>query len=122
VQGISFAVSAEVAEPVVAALIADGAVHRGFLGITAQDLSGEAARTRGLPEGAAVAQVTSGSPAARAGILAGDVITAIGDVSVTGVGDITNALTRYPPGSRVPVTVARGSERLTLDVTLGAAG
>ena len=122
VQGISFAVSAEVAEPVVAALIADGSVNRGFLGISAQDLSAEAARTRGLAQGAAVAQVTSGSPAARAGIRAGDVITAIGDVPVTGVGDVTNALTRYPPGSRVPVTVARGSERLTLEVTLGAAG
>ena len=122
VQGISFAVSAEVAEPVVAALIADGRVNRGFLGISAQDVNAEAARTRGLAEGAAVVQVTSGSPAERAGIRAGDVITAIGGTPVTGVGDITNALTRHPPGSRVPVTVARGSERLTLDVTLGAAG
>ena len=57
VQGISFAVSAEVAEPVVAALIADGAVNRGFLGINAQDVSAEAARTRGLVEGAADAQI-----------------------------------------------------------------
>ena len=122
VQGISFAVSAEVARPVVAALIANGSVNRGFLGISAQDLSAEAARTRGLAEAAAVVQVTSGSPAALAGIRAGDVITAIGDVPVTGVGDITNALTRYPPGSRVPLTVARGAEQLTLDVTLGAAG
>jgi S1-C subfamily serine protease len=50
------------------------------------------------------------------------VITAIGDESVNGVGDLTNALTRYPPGSPVPLTVARGGERLTLDVTLGSAG
>jgi serine protease Do len=120
VQGIFFAVSAQVAQPVVEQILASGRVERGVLGVTMQQVSAAVARTRGIAEGASVISVVSGSPAERAGIRPGDVITQIGDAPISNVGDVTNALLRYRPGSRVTMRISRGPEQLALDVTLGA--
>jgi S1-C subfamily serine protease len=120
VQGIFFAVSAQVAEPVVQELLADGVVDRGYLGVTVQQIGAGAARARGLAAGAYVVQVASGSPADRAGIRAGDVITKLGDMPITNGGGLTNALARYRAGAQVPVEVARSNERLTFQLTLGS--
>ncbi|MDE3061093.1 MAG: PDZ domain-containing protein, partial [Pseudomonadota bacterium] len=75
--GIGFAIPASVAEPVIAQLKAYGRTHRGWLGVKIQAVSDEAAESVGLPksEGALVLDVTPGSPAAKAGLKAGDVIT-----------------------------------------------
>jgi S1-C subfamily serine protease len=121
VQGIFFAVSSAVAEPIVKALIESGSVQRGYLGITLGTLSRALARERGLKveEGAGVESVETGGAAERAGLRAGDVITKIGDESIRNVGDVSRALFRYRPGVRVKVEVARGSDTRTFEVTLG---
>jgi S1-C subfamily serine protease len=68
--------------------------------------------------GALVEEVVPGDPAAEAGIAEGDVITAIGDHTVSTVQDLTNILETYSPGAKVEVSVVRGKEHLTKKVTL----
>lgn len=120
VQGIFFAVSAQVAEPVVTAIKEKGRVERGFLGISASQINRQlaAARNLGVNEGVGVEAVTNGSPADRAGIRVGDVITKIGDVVVKNRGDLFNALTRYRSGTSVKVEIVRNGAKSTVDVTL----
>ena len=84
--GIGFAIPCNTARKVMVELIEHGEVPRGRLGFHAQDLTPELADALGLLrwDGALVALVVEGSPAARAGILPGDVVTAIDDVEIPG--------------------------------------
>jgi serine protease Do len=121
VQGIFFAVSSQVAEPIVKALIAEGQVNRGFLGVEVTTVTRQMATAENLnaTEGAGIRAVTSGSAADRAGLRPGDVITKIGSHTIRNVGDVTNALTAHRPGERVTVEYVRNGTRATTDVTLG---
>lgn len=66
--------------------------------------------------------VTSGSPADRAGLKAGDLVVSLGGVAVTDLTSYSDALYAHKPGDEVEVVVLRGNERLTLRVTLGRRG
>ena len=83
-QGIGFAIPTNLARNVMEDLIESGRVNRGFLGVMIQDLSPDLADYFDRPEstGALVADVTPGSPAAKAGLESGDVITRFNDTSV----------------------------------------
>jgi serine protease Do len=120
VQGIFFAVGAQVARPIVQALIAEGSVERGYLGVQVASVTREVARATNLPvdAGAAVVSAEAGSPAARAGVRPGDVIVTVGDQAIANTGDLTRALFRYQPGTTVPVEVVRQGQRQTVAVTL----
>jgi S1-C subfamily serine protease len=69
--------------------------------------------------GALVGSVSSGSPAAQAGIQAGDVITAVDGTTVTGSGDLISAIASHAPGDTVRLAVRHGSATRTVTVTLG---
>jgi S1-C subfamily serine protease len=66
--------------------------------------------------------VAGQGPAQRAGLQAGDVITAVdgADVTALGLSGVTYAVVDRPPGTRLPLTVQRGDQTLTLTVELGA--
>jgi S1-C subfamily serine protease len=121
VQGIFFAVSAQVAEPIVRTLIDTGRVERGFLGIEPLSITREIAQAQNLSvnEGAGLRAVTPGSAAERAGLRAGDVITKIGDHAIKNAGDLSNALATYRPGQTVKVEFVRSGRAQSVDVTLG---
>jgi S1-C subfamily serine protease len=120
VQGISFAVSAQVAQPIVKSLIETGTVRRGYLGVVPATVDRSVAQARRLNvnEGAILLRVDPG-PAQRAGLQVGDTIVKIGEVDIKNVGDITLALTNYGPGQKVNVEYYRGSEKRSTEVTLG---
>jgi len=120
-QGLNLAISAQTARPVAEALIAQGHVTRGYLGVTVTDVTPElaGAYSLGVDHGAGVGQVTSGSPAGQAGLQSGDVITKVGDIAINNTGDLTNALTKYGPGSKVPVLYYRAGAQRTAQITLG---
>ena len=69
--------------------------------------------------GAGVGSVAAGSPAASAGLKAGDVVTAIDGKQLTGSSDLVAAIAGRGPGDRIDLTVRRGSNTLTLTATLG---
>ena len=106
--GIGFAVPAEIASRVVAALRTDGRVSRGWLGVEADAVA------EGASEGAQVAAVSPEGPGARAGLRPGDVVTAIGEQPVRDARTLARLVADHPPGSEVSLTVARGADTLVL--------
>ena len=101
-------------------VLTTGRVRRAFLGIEYRDLEPEVASTFGLPvkQGVIVAAVSPGSPAERAGLRRGDIITRVDDEPIAGGGDLRRALRDRSPGTEVTLSVQRGSERVTTRVRL----
>ena len=126
-QGIGFAVGSDTVRAVYEEIREKGEVRRALLGI--QDfeaLRPARARELGIPEDTGgvylnAGGVVAGGPAARAGIRDGDVIIRIGDYRIRNESELAVAMIRYDPGDTVDVELYRGSQRLTVRVTLGDA-
>src|SRR5215472_1905176 len=118
--GIGFDVPAETAQLVVAQLKDKGHVTRGWLGVQIQPVTAEIADSLGLKQaqGAIVAAPQPGSPAAKAGITAGDVITAVNGTPVKDARDLARRVAGMAPGASVKFDVLRNGENKTLNVTL----
>ena len=122
-QGLAFAIPVDVALRVKDQIVAHGRVDHARLGVTLQDLSAPLAASFGLktPDGALVASVTPGSAAAKAGLKAGDVITAIDGDAVHVAGDVSSRIGLAQPGDRMTLVVWRDKSRIDLPVSLGRA-
>jgi serine protease Do len=120
-QGIGFAIPANMARNIMDQILKKGKVSRGYMGILPQELTPDMARAFGMPNGhgVAVAQVTSSSPAEKAGMKVGDVITAINGTPVDDVNSFRLAVAGFAPGTTVHLKVARNGQSLDLPVTLG---
>ena len=118
--GIGFAVPSNVARSVVTQLRERGRVERGWLGISMQVVTPAIARAAGLPaaEGVLVAQVTPASPAERAGLRSGDVITAFGGKTIRTTRDLALAVAETTAGRAVDVAVMRDNRRQTVSVRI----
>jgi S1-C subfamily serine protease len=101
---------------IVASLMADGRVRRAFLGIVggARPLPAPVAQRVGRPNGLEVVQLLDGSPAAAAGLRAGDVIVELDGTPVTGVADLQRLLAGGSVGRAVPVRAVRGDRFIDL--------
>jgi serine protease Do len=118
--GIGFAIPVNQAKSVVTQLVASGKVTRGWLGVTIQPLTAELAKGFNVTEGtgALVAGVQDGSPAARAGIKAGDIITQYDGQKVATTADLPKLVAATTVGRQVPVTVVREGKTVALNVTI----
>ncbi|MCX2728318.1 trypsin-like peptidase domain-containing protein [Thermomicrobium sp. 4228-Ro] len=123
-QGLSFAVPANTAQWVVGQLLREGRVRRAWLGIVGElrSVPGRYVPERGEPRaaGVAVLQVVEGSPAARAGLRAGDIIVSLDGVPLRSPTDLQRVLSRTPVGSTVTLGVVRQGKLLTLEAELAA--
>lgn len=121
-QGIGFAIPTNMARPIMDALIKDGRVSRGWLGVTLAPLDADAAaRARlGAARGVLVAQVGDDTPAARAGFTPGDVILAIDGAEVRDVGRLRNAVAIKGAGQTATFDVHRDGKVKQVKVRLGA--
>jgi serine protease Do len=119
--GIAFAIPAETVKSVVAQLRDKGTVTRGWIGVQIQPVTAEIADSMGLKnrEGALVAEPQAGGPAAKAGIAAGDVITAVNGRYVKDARDLARQIGALAPGSSVKLTVVRNGADKTMTLTLG---
>jgi serine protease Do len=121
--GLSFAIPIDVAMHVEDQLQRYGKATHGQLGITIQEVDQNLAESFGLkkPEGALVSAVTEGSPAAHAGLKAGDVILAFNGKTIDRSSALPLLVGEMKPGDIAPVRVWRGGSERTFNVTIGAA-
>jgi len=110
--GVGFAVPIDLIRDELVALERGQTLSHPYLGISTSETANGTA-------GALVAAVESGTPAAKAGLKAGDVIVAFNGAAIAGDGDLVDALAASHPGQTVKLTVQRGSSRITITVTLG---
>jgi putative serine protease PepD len=108
--GIGFAVPINAAKGVAQTLIAGGTVKHAYLGVFIGDASGG---------GAEVSQVKPGTPAERAGLKKGDVITAVDGKSLANADALTAIVTTHSPGQTLHLTIHRGGATKQVAVTLG---
>jgi Do/DeqQ family serine protease len=120
--GIGFAIPSAMAQSVMDQLAEHGEVRRGTLGIFVQDLTSELAGAFGLQQGAGVliSEIVSGSSADSAGLVAGDVITAIAENKVTRAQEFHNYEGQYPVGEKVAVTYLRDGRAGDVQLTVQA--
>ncbi|MDJ0388103.1 DegQ family serine endoprotease [Roseomonas sp. E05] len=120
--GIGFAIPSNLVKTVVTQLKESGHVERGFLGVSTQPVDATMAEALNLPnaEGALVAQVEPDSPAAQAGVKAGDVVTAVGGTKVSNPRDLARLVAAMPPGTKTELTTRRGGDEKNLEVKLAA--
>jgi Do/DeqQ family serine protease len=120
--GIGFAIPANLARNVMNQLLAFGEVQRGSLGVQAQNLDARLARALGLAEGrgAVITQVVPDSPAERAGLKPGDVITQIADKPIGSADDLANTEGLLPINERLELRYVRDRQTRTTTLTLVA--
>jgi putative serine protease PepD len=109
--GVGFAIPIDAVKSVADTIISGGTVQHAYLGVRIADTTDNS--------GAQVSQVLSGSPADKAGLQAGDVITAIDGKPVTTADDLTARVNTYKPGDKASLTVKRSGSTKTIDVTFG---
>ncbi|WP_137125908.1 S1C family serine protease [Roseomonas sp. HF4] len=113
--GIGFAVPSDLARPVVESLLRDGRVDRGWLGVSVADAD-EQGRGR---RGAVIMGVERGSPAARAGLRQGDLVTALNGEAVATSRALVRGVAGLPPGETVRLTLSRGGRNQEVAVQIG---
>ena len=119
--GVGFAIPINMARAILPTLIKGGKVSRGFLGVIIQNVDEDLAHQFGLSDnnGALVAQVNKDSPAKKAGIKVGDIITRYDGKPVDDTRHLRNMVAATAPGAKAEVTVFRNGKELTLTVTVG---
>ena len=118
--GIGFAIPANTAKFVADQLIGNPThkVTRGALGITPTDIPAFLRTQIGTDKGAYVKQINAGSPADKAGVQPGDVVTRLGNQDITDEITLREAVNATAPGTAVPVTLLRGGKTVTVTARL----
>jgi putative serine protease PepD len=109
--GVGFAIPANTVKSVVSQIAAGKTVEHAYLGVSIRPSSS--------PQGAALANVVSGTPAAKAGLKAGDVIIRLGDATVAGPDDLSSIIDAKKPGDSLSVTYVRSGKQHTTTIKLG---
>jgi serine protease Do len=120
VEGMGYAISIKEATPIIDQLITNGYVIRPYLGASFYTVDQFVAFRYGLAvnKGVLITDVASGSPADKAGLKPGDVITAIDDKEISDAGVLTQTINSYQIGQKVRVTYWRGKTQNTAYATL----
>lgn len=120
-QGVGFAIPIRMARTVMQSLVETGTVSRGWLGVGIQDLEPPLARALRLPDntdGVLITGVQPGTPAARAGLARGDVVTAIDGTPMRNAGQLRNTIA-LKGAVDIELTVLRDGRERSVAVTLG---
>ncbi len=117
--GVGFAIPVDIVTEVADELIAHGVVVHPFLGVEGETVEGPEAAELGIDGGAEVLAVLPGSPAEEGGLEPGDVITAVGEETVTSMAELVVAVLTFEVGEEVDVAYRRGgsAESMTVELT-----
>lgn len=120
--GIGFAIPINMAESLMAQLIAHGEIRRGVIGVGIQDLTPDLAAAFGVESanGAVIASVVSDSPAEAAGLRNGDIIVAVNGAPIRNAAALRGKIGSFAAGDTVEVTFLRAGEPRTAEVRLGS--
>jgi len=110
-EGVGFAIPSNAVKNVADTIISGGKVQHAYLGVQIGDASSG--------QGAEISAVTSGTPADKAGLQAGDVVTQLDGTPVENADDLTAKINAHAPGDKVTLTIVRNGSTKTVDVTLG---
>ena len=119
--GVGFSIPSNMAKRIYTELAAKGKVTRGWLGVSIQPLTPELAKSFGLraEKGVLISDVMQDSPAARAGIAAGDIVVEFDKKKVDTPQDLQKAVAATVPGKGVPLKVWRDKSEKTLEIKIG---
>jgi serine protease Do len=119
--GAGFAIPTQTVHPVVDSLIKNGVVHHGYLGVGLNDVTPENSKFFNLTgnTGALIASVTPDSPASRAGLKEGDVVTAVNGRTVETGSDLQVIVSEDTPGSKIELDVMRNGHLEKVNLTVG---
>jgi putative serine protease PepD len=111
-EGVGFAIPSNTVSSIASQLISSGKAEHAFLGVVLRDSSSQTA--------AAISQVRAGTPAARANLRAGDVVTAADGKPIRSASELRAVINAHRPGDTISVTYSRGGQSHTVKVTLAA--
>ncbi|HSQ04764.1 MAG TPA: Do family serine endopeptidase [Burkholderiales bacterium] len=119
--GIGFAIPASTAKQVLEQIVRSGAVTRGWIGVGVQDMTRELANSFKLPDirGALITEVFRGTPADKAGMKVGDILTDINGKSVVDSAGMLNLVAALDPGAEARLKVVRDQKEMELTATIG---
>jgi serine protease DegQ len=119
--GIGFAIPVTTARQVMEALVKDGQVTRGWIGVEPHELSAELAQTFALQreQGVIITGVLQRGPAANAGVTPGDVILSLAGKTVDSVPSLLNTVASLKPGQTTQIVVERKGKSMELSITPG---
>lgn len=130
VEGMGYAIPISDAQPIIEELMTKQTrlkvdeSNKGYLGITGIDVVSEYSQTYGVPQGVYISSVFEGTAAAQAGLVKGDIITAMNGEEIKSMEDLKNELNYYAAGTTVELTIMQGSptgyQAKTVEVTLGS--
>jgi serine protease Do len=116
--GIGFAIEVDMVKTIAKKLIEVGSVERGYLGVSIGDLTKELKKLYKRDSGALLIDIVPDSPAHKAGLKRGDLITHIDGHAIKNAADLKNTIGMYQPGTRVKVTLERDGEDASYFVEL----
>ena len=120
--GIGFAIPVNLAKQVMEAILKNGSVTRGWIGVEPQNLSKDLSESLGLPsntEGVLLSGVLEGGPAARGGVKPGDVLVAVNGNQTKDVKQLLNQIAQIGPGNEATLKVLRKGKESVLTVQTG---
>jgi putative serine protease PepD len=117
--GVGFAIPSNIAIRIANDIIKTGSATHGLLGATVEDVTTDGSATTSKVVGASIQSVVAGGAAASAGLKAGDVVTSINSIPVTGSTDLTAQVRALQGGSKATIDFVRGGRSMSVKVTLG---
>ncbi|RZJ08941.1 MAG: trypsin-like serine protease [Rubrivivax sp.] len=119
--GIGFAIPVDVARQVATAILKDGVVARGYIGVQPRELTNELAEALKLGDvhkGVLISGVVNDAPAAKAGLKPGDVLTRVGDRAIASPAELLASVAALKPGSQVEVAVQRSGKAMSFSLAV----
>jgi putative serine protease PepD len=112
-EGVGFAIPSNTVKSIASQLISNGKAEHAFLGVVLSDSSSQTG-------GAAIGQVRARTPAAKASLRAGDVVTSAGGTKINSASELRAVINAHRPGDTISVTYTRGGQSHTVKVKLAA--
>ncbi|WP_026944281.1 DegQ family serine endoprotease [Helicobacter rodentium] len=119
--GIGFAIPSEMVKKISKALIEDGVIERGYLGVSIQDISGDLQEVYKNQKGAVVIAIEKDSPADKSGLKVWDLIVKVNNKEIKGAADLKNMIGTFNPKDKVTLTILRDKKEQTLSLALSKA-